>query len=156
MGTERACVGRLISSIKTGQGIGLSDDASSQGRTPWLMEIAVNAKCCLKLFRPDPRSRHHQRYCSVPGLQNGQQSRQPSTLARQTREPRLLPRLDKRRPGPRVAVAPSGLLAQGSTCRRCVTRSLNCATHWFCVRNKQNSSHTVTRSHNRATHWFCE
>ena len=23
-------------------------------------------KCCLKLFRPDPRSRHHQRYCSVP------------------------------------------------------------------------------------------
>ena len=81
-------------------------------------------KCCLKLFRPDPRSRHHQRYCSVPGLQNGQQSRQPSTLARQTRERRLLPRLDKRRPGPRVAVAPSGLLAQGSTCRRCVTRSL--------------------------------
>jgi hypothetical protein len=41
--TERASVGRLISSIKTGQGIGLSDDASSQGRTPWLMEIAVNA-----------------------------------------------------------------------------------------------------------------
>ena len=33
MATERACVGRLISSIKTGQGIGLSDDASSQGRT---------------------------------------------------------------------------------------------------------------------------
>ena len=23
-------------------------------------------RCCLKLFRPDPRSRHHQRYCSVP------------------------------------------------------------------------------------------
>ena len=23
-------------------------------------------KCCLKLFRPDPRNRHHQRYCSVP------------------------------------------------------------------------------------------
>ena len=43
MATERASVGRLISSIKTGQGIGLSDDASSQGRTPWLMEIAVNA-----------------------------------------------------------------------------------------------------------------
>ena len=21
-------------------------------------------KCCLKLFRPDPRNRHHQRYCS--------------------------------------------------------------------------------------------
>jgi hypothetical protein len=23
-------------------------------------------KCCLKLFRPDPRNRHHQSYCSVP------------------------------------------------------------------------------------------
>ncbi len=23
-------------------------------------------KCCLKLFRPDPRNRHHQRYCSAP------------------------------------------------------------------------------------------
>jgi hypothetical protein len=23
-------------------------------------------KCCLKLFRPDPRSRRHQRYCSAP------------------------------------------------------------------------------------------
>ena len=23
-------------------------------------------KCCHKLFRPEPRSRHHQRYCSAP------------------------------------------------------------------------------------------
>ena len=23
-------------------------------------------KCCLRLFRPDPRNRHHQRYCSAP------------------------------------------------------------------------------------------
>jgi hypothetical protein len=23
-------------------------------------------KCCLKLFRPDPRNRRHQRYCSAP------------------------------------------------------------------------------------------
>ena len=23
-------------------------------------------KCCLKLFRPDPRNRHHQCYCSAP------------------------------------------------------------------------------------------
>jgi hypothetical protein len=28
--------GEARSSIKTGQGIGLSDDASSQGRTPWM------------------------------------------------------------------------------------------------------------------------
>jgi hypothetical protein len=27
--------------------------------TAWL-------QCCLKLFRPDPRNRHHQRYCSAP------------------------------------------------------------------------------------------
>ena len=24
-------------------------------------------KCCLKLFRPDPRNRHHQYYCSASG-----------------------------------------------------------------------------------------
>ena len=41
-------------------------------------------KCCLKLFRPDPRNRRHQRYCSDPRLQSGQQSRQPSTLARRS------------------------------------------------------------------------
>ena len=23
-------------------------------------------KCCHKLFRPDPRNRHHQRYCAAP------------------------------------------------------------------------------------------
>ena len=23
-------------------------------------------KCCRKLFRPDPRNRHHQYYCSAP------------------------------------------------------------------------------------------
>src|SRR5262249_54682589 len=23
-------------------------------------------KCCQKLFRPDPRNRHHQRYCAAP------------------------------------------------------------------------------------------
>ena len=47
-----------------------------------------------------------------PRLQSGQQSRQPSTLARRGREPRLLPRPGERRPGPGVAVAPSRLLAQ--------------------------------------------
>jgi hypothetical protein len=41
--TERASVGGSFPASRPGQGIGLSDDASSQGRTPWLMEIAVNA-----------------------------------------------------------------------------------------------------------------
>jgi len=65
------------------------------------------------------------------GLQSGQQSCQPSTLALHARERRLLPRPGERRPGPGVAVAPSWVLAPSSTCRRCVTRSLNGRTHWF-------------------------
>ena len=31
-------------------------------------------KCCLKLFRPDPRNRHHQRYCSVPACRAASKS----------------------------------------------------------------------------------
>jgi hypothetical protein len=26
-------------------------------------------KCCQELFRPDPRNRHHQRYCSAPAAE---------------------------------------------------------------------------------------
>jgi hypothetical protein len=26
----------------------------------------AQCKCCRKLFRPDPRNRHHQRYCAAP------------------------------------------------------------------------------------------
>jgi hypothetical protein len=40
-------------------------------------------KCCLKLFRPDPRNRRHQVLLLGPCLQSGQQGRQPSPLARQ-------------------------------------------------------------------------
>ena len=36
-------------------------------------------KCCLKLFRPDPCNRRHQRYCSAP------RCRQASKAASQTR-----------------------------------------------------------------------
>jgi hypothetical protein len=28
--------------------------------------VRRRCKCCLKLFRPDPRNRRHQRYCSSP------------------------------------------------------------------------------------------
>jgi MobA/MobL family len=73
------------------------------------------------------------------------ESRQPSTLARSGREPRLLPRPGERRPGPGVAVAPSRLLAQASTCRHCVTRCLNGATHLSRCRNSQCGAVTVTR-----------
>jgi hypothetical protein len=45
------------SSINTGQGIGLDDDASSQERTPWPMEIAVNASAVGSYFVPTARSR---------------------------------------------------------------------------------------------------
>src|SRR2546430_11673897 len=51
----------------------------------------------------------------------------------------------KRRPGPGVACAPSRLLAQGSTCRHCVTRCLNGATHWFRCRNSHCGAVAVTR-----------
>src|SRR3979490_2563737 len=85
------------------------------------------------------------------GLQSGQQSCQPSTLALHARERRLLPRPGERRPGPGVAVAPSWVLAQSSTCRRCVTRSLNGRTHWFYYQNGQFGALSVTRDLNRAT-----
>jgi hypothetical protein len=50
-------------------------------------------KCCLKLFRPDPRNRHHQRYCSVPAC------RAASKAASQARWLTLRP--PTRRPGRR-------------------------------------------------------
>jgi hypothetical protein len=31
-------------------------------------------KCCLKLFRPDPRNRRHQRYCSTPDCRRASKS----------------------------------------------------------------------------------
>ena len=31
-------------------------------------------KCCLKLFRPDPRNRRHQRYCSATGCRAASKS----------------------------------------------------------------------------------
>ena len=80
-------------------------------------------KCCLKFFRPDPCNRRHQRYLRGSPLQTRQQGCEPSSLARQTREPGLLPRPVARRP--RLAVAQSRLLAQGATPCNCVTRRLN-------------------------------
>jgi hypothetical protein len=54
----------------------------------------------------------------------------PSTALRRAMSSRTAARSLRRwlRPGPGVAVAPSRLLAQASTCRHCVTRCLNGAT----------------------------
>ena len=41
-------------------------------------------KCCLKLFRPDPRNRHHQRYCATPGCRAASKA---SSQARWLRAP---------------------------------------------------------------------
>jgi len=37
-----------------------------QEGTRWPVRNVANARCCHKLFRPDPRNRHHQRYCAAP------------------------------------------------------------------------------------------
>jgi hypothetical protein len=80
-------------------------------------------KCCLKLFRPDPRNHRHQSYCSVSAC------RAASKAASQAREPRLLPRPGEHRPGQGLAVAPSRLLAQWPAHPPCVTRGLNGSTN---------------------------
>jgi len=67
-------------------------------------------KCCLKLFLPDPCNRPPALLLGSP-LQTNQQGCEPSALARQTREPGLLPRPVARRPRSRLAVAQSRLLA---------------------------------------------
>jgi hypothetical protein len=42
------------------------DDASSQEGDAMARGDRRKCKCCRKLFRPDPRNRRHQRYCSTP------------------------------------------------------------------------------------------
>jgi hypothetical protein len=42
-------------------------------------------KCCRKLFRPDPRNRRHQYYCSVPSCRSA--SKAASQARRQMRQP---------------------------------------------------------------------
>jgi hypothetical protein len=64
-------------------------------------------------------------------LQSGQQGREPGAGSP---SPRTGTTSASRacRPSAGVAVALSGVLAQGARCRSCVTRCLNGATHWFC------------------------
>ena len=108
-------------------------------------------KCCLKLFRPDPRNRHHQRYCSVPAC------RAASKAASQARW-LAAPENQGYFRGPvnvaRVQAWRSrhpGYWRKRSTCRHCVTRCLNGATHWFRCRNSQCGAVAVTRGLNGAT-----
>jgi hypothetical protein len=42
------------------------DDASLAGGNAMARGDRRKCKCCLKLFRPDPRSRGRQRYCATP------------------------------------------------------------------------------------------
>jgi hypothetical protein len=94
---------------------------SHDGGTRWAVGTAASASAVLSYFV----------LTHVIAVTNITVRRQPSPLARQAREPKLLPRFRERCPGPGVAGAPSRLLAQGSMCRLCVTRCLNGATHWF-------------------------
>ena len=102
-------------------------------------------KCCLKLFRPDPRNRRHQYYCSAPDC------RAASKAASQARW-RAKPENQSYFRGP-VNVARvqawrarhPGYWRKGRGARRCVTRCLNGATHWFRSRNSQCGAVAVTR-----------
>ena len=67
-------------------------------------------KCCRRLFRPDPRNRHHQRYCSQPRCRAARKAEcQTRWLARPEnhdyfRGPVHLAR-NQARPGERVTLA---------------------------------------------------
>ena len=68
-------------------------------------------KCCLKLFRPDSRNRRHQHYCSALACRAASKAASQARWLAKPENQKLLPRPRERRPGPGVAVAPSGLLA---------------------------------------------
>ena len=73
-------------------------------------------KCCLKLFRPDPRSRHHQRYCSVPACRAASKVASQAPWFAKPENQDYFRGLDKRRPGPHVAVAIRALPAARTVC----------------------------------------
>ena len=107
-------------------------------------------KCCLKLFRPDARNRRHQFYCSASGCRAASKAAsQARWLAKPENEgyfrgPVNVARVQAwraRHPGCR----------EGSSCRRCVTRCLNGAAHWFHCRNSHCGAFAVTRCLNGAT-----
>lgn len=82
-------------------------------------------KCCLKLFRPDPCNRRHQRYCTAPPCRRASkaasQARWLGKPANQGyfRDPWHVARVRAWR------LRNPGLLAQGATPCNCVTRRLN-------------------------------
>lgn len=52
--------------IESRRSIEFADDASSSEGDAMGCGARRKCKCCRKLFRPDPRNRHHQYYCSAP------------------------------------------------------------------------------------------
>ena len=67
--------------------------------------------CCGELFRPDARNLRHQRHCGKARVPQGQQGGESAPLARESGEPRLLPRGDQRGAGAGLARRASGVLA---------------------------------------------
>jgi hypothetical protein len=57
---------QLIGDIASGPNVRLVDDASSLEGDAMGHGDRRKCKCCLRLFRPDPRNRRHQRYCATP------------------------------------------------------------------------------------------
>ena len=116
------------SDIETGQGITLADDGVLAGGDAMAGGNRRKCKCCLTLFRPDPRNRRHQRYCSAAAC------RAASKAASQARW-LAAPENQGYFRGPvnvaRVQAWRSrhpGYWRRASPCRHCVTRSLNGAT----------------------------
>jgi hypothetical protein len=87
-------------------------------------------KCCLKLFRPDPRNRRHQCYCSASGCRAASKA---ASQARWFAKPENQSYF--RGPVNVARVQTWRARHQGSMCRPCVTRCLNGATPWFWCRN---------------------
>ena len=105
-------------------------------------------KCCLKLFRPDPRNRRHQFYCSASGC------RAASKAASQARW-RAKPENQSYFRGP-VNVARvqawrarhPGYWRRGSTCRRCVTRCPHRLHRYNAAAVNPPPAHCLTRTEN--------
>jgi len=87
-------------------------------------------KCCLKLFRPDPRNRRHQRYCSALACRAASKAASQARWLAAPENQDYFPRRGERRRSRRGGRATPGIGARVDV-SACVTRCLNGATPWF-------------------------
>jgi hypothetical protein len=82
-------------------------------------------KSCMKLFRPDPRSRGRQLYCSAPRCKRASKAASQARWLAKPREQDLLPRRLACSASSRMAGAERELFAQALEGAHCATRSQN-------------------------------